>query len=144
MPIKLAPRAVVRSPLRLLQPEVDVASLSYYELLGVKRRVTPKRLRKAYRKLARVYHPDKNPACAPDGIAPGLFTEITRAYQTLSEPSSRQMYDHTRMQAKQQRAGVRRRGSASRTRTPGPSARKRKASATKKRASVHRAKSDWA
>jgi len=146
MPIKLAPRAVVRSPLRLLQPEVDVASLSYYELLGVKRRVTPKRLRKAYRKLARVYHPDKNPACAPDGIAPGLFTEITRAYQTLSEPSSRQMYDHTRMQAKQQRAGVRRRGSASRTRTPGPSARTRKASAssTKKRASVHRAKSDWA
>ena len=146
-PLPVPPPRKARSPMRLLQPGVDIATLTYYELLGVKTRASQDKLRKAYRKLARVYHPDKNPACAPDGEAPGLFTEITRAYQTLSEPESRMQYDHTRLAARQSarhaRAARGRRGSASASasasRPRGAAARR-----AKKAKPAHRAKSDWA
>jgi molecular chaperone DnaJ len=62
----------------------------YYELLGVPRKVTVKELRGAYRKLARKYHPDLNPG---DKSAEEKFKQIQEAYDVLSDPKKRQMYD---------------------------------------------------
>lgn len=62
----------------------------YYEVLGVARSVTPDDLKKAFRKLAMQYHPDKNPG---DKKAEERFKEINEAYETLSDPQKRQMYD---------------------------------------------------
>ena len=62
----------------------------YYELLGVSRKATLKEIRQAYRKLARKYHPDLNPG---DKSAEEKFKQIQEAYDVLSEPKKRQMYD---------------------------------------------------
>lgn len=64
-------------------------SKDYYELLGVSRTATPEEIRKAYRKLARQYHPDVNKA--PD--AAERFSEIQEAYDVLSDEEKRQSYD---------------------------------------------------
>ncbi len=61
----------------------------YYQLLGVKRDATVVELRKAYRKLARKYHPDVNKS--PE--AARRFTEISEAYEVLSDPDKRKTYD---------------------------------------------------
>ncbi|GIH91138.1 hypothetical protein Psi01_17680 [Planobispora siamensis] len=59
-------------------------------MLGVRPDVTPEELKHAYRRLARRYHPDKN----PQGQA--LFTEIADAYGLLSDPERRSRYDRER------------------------------------------------
>ena len=62
----------------------------YYEILGVDRNATEDDLKKAYRKLAKQYHPDMNPD-NPDAEA--KFKEATEAYGILSDPQKRQQYD---------------------------------------------------
>jgi len=62
----------------------------YYEVLGVDRSVGEDELKRAYRKLAVKYHPDKNPG---DHTAEEKFKEIGEAYEALSDPSKRAAYD---------------------------------------------------
>ena len=62
----------------------------YYELLGVSRDASPEDIKKAYRKLAVKYHPDKNPG---DKTAEEKFKEISHAYEILSTPDKRGQYD---------------------------------------------------
>jgi curved DNA-binding protein len=62
----------------------------YYDVLGVARNASADDVRKAYRKLARKYHPDVNP---DDTSAEERFKEIGEAYEVLSDPEKRKKYD---------------------------------------------------
>src|SRR5438067_13073810 len=62
----------------------------YYELLGVKKSASAEEIRKAFRKLARKYHPDVNPG---DKSAEERFKAISEANDVLSDPKKRKIYD---------------------------------------------------
>ena len=62
----------------------------YYEVLGVSRDATADEIKKAYRKMALKYHPDKNQG---DESAEAKFKEVSAAYECLGDPEKRQMYD---------------------------------------------------
>ncbi|RME60400.1 MAG: J domain-containing protein [Caldilineae bacterium] len=76
----------------------------YYRILGVSKDADEKEIKKAYRKLARQYHPDMNPG---DAEAEQRFKEISEAYAVLSDPEKRKKYDRFGAQWEQyERAGV--------------------------------------
>ncbi|MDO8620926.1 MAG: J domain-containing protein [Candidatus Levybacteria bacterium] len=78
-----------------------MADKDYYEILGVSKNATETDIKKAYRKLALQYHPDKNKTKE----AEGKFKEVTKAYEVLSDPQKRETYDQLGHQAFEQGAG---------------------------------------
>src|SRR5205823_11580717 len=62
----------------------------YYEVLGVKKDASDDEIKKAYRKLARQYHPDRNPG---DKQAEARFKEVQDAYDVLSDKTKRANFD---------------------------------------------------
>src|SRR5271169_4978543 len=65
-------------------------SKDYYAILGVKKTATPEEIRKAFRKLARKYHPDVNPG---DKKAEEKFKELSEANDILSDEKKRKIFD---------------------------------------------------
>jgi curved DNA-binding protein len=75
----------------------------YYQTLGVPRNASEKEIKQAYRRLARQYHPDKNPG---DKVAEERFKEINEAHEVLTDRDKRQKYDRLGAQWQQwQRMG---------------------------------------
>lgn len=64
--------------------------MDYYEILGIARDASSDEIKKAYRKMALKYHPDKNPG---DAEAEARFKEVSEAYEVLSDPQKREMYN---------------------------------------------------
>ena len=67
-----------------------MAKRDYYEVLGVGRNADAKEIKRAYRKLAKKYHPDMNPG---DKQAEQKFKEVTEAYNVLSDTEKKKLYD---------------------------------------------------
>ncbi|KAI3355317.1 hypothetical protein L3Q82_018173, partial [Scortum barcoo] len=73
------------------QTRTDTAMVEYYQILGVQKNATQEDIKKAYRKLALKWHPDKNPDNKEE--AERRFKELSEAYEVLSDESKRNIYD---------------------------------------------------
>ena len=62
----------------------------YYEILGIEKNADAGKIKSAYRKLAKKYHPDTN---SGDAVAEQKFKEVTEAYNILSDPEKKKLYD---------------------------------------------------
>ena len=62
----------------------------YYDILGIKRDASAETIKKAFRKLAKKYHPDSN---AGNPQAEQMFKDVNEAYSILSDPEKRKLYD---------------------------------------------------
>src|SRR5215213_4868270 len=69
---------------------IRMAKEDFYQVLGVKRDAKPEEIKKAYRRLARKYHPDVNPG---DKASEERFKKITEAHEVLSDEKKRKVYD---------------------------------------------------
>jgi molecular chaperone DnaJ len=67
-----------------------MAKRDFYEILGITKNASEDEIKKAYRKLAIKYHPDKNP---DDKASEEKFKEAAEAYEILSNPEKRQRYN---------------------------------------------------
>ncbi|HKK12653.1 MAG TPA: DnaJ domain-containing protein, partial [Flavobacteriaceae bacterium] len=67
-----------------------MAYIDYYKILGLPKDASEKDIKKAYRKLARKYHPDLNPN---DKVAEKKFKEVNEANEVLGNPENRKKYD---------------------------------------------------
>ena len=67
-----------------------MAKKDYYDVLGINRNADEKEIKRAYRKLAKKYHPDINPG---DKEAEQKFKELTEAYNVLSDSEKKKLYD---------------------------------------------------
>lgn len=79
----------------------NVKASDYYRVLGVAPKADDAEIKKAYRKLALQWHPDKNPDNEEEATA--MFARVAEAYETLSDPEKRKEYDHVRKGAKESR-----------------------------------------
>src|SRR5690625_4544562 len=70
--------------------DLSMAKRDYYEILGVSKDVSAADLKKAYRRVAMKYHPDRNP---DDKTAEDKFKEASEAYEVLSDTQKRAAYD---------------------------------------------------
>jgi curved DNA-binding protein CbpA len=77
-----------------------MANRDYYEVLGVTRGATDHDIRRAFRELAKIYHPDRNPG---DAEAEGSFKNINEAYDALRDANRRAIYDHHLAEAEEDR-----------------------------------------
>ena len=84
----------MKAPLRQCQGNLETMSGSgyknYFQVLGVERSADADAVKRAFRKLARQYHPDVNPG---DASAEARFKEISEAYEVLSDPDKRRRYE---------------------------------------------------
>ena len=76
-----------------MEPQREWFEKDYYKTLGVPREAAPKDITKAYRKLARQFHPDANPG---DAAAEDQFKEVSAAYDVLGDADKRKAYDEVR------------------------------------------------
>jgi DnaJ-class molecular chaperone len=68
-----------------------MAAKDYYQILGLAKNATAEQIKKAYRKLAMQYHPDRNPG--KEEWANEKFKEINEAFGVLGDPDKRRQYD---------------------------------------------------
>ena len=80
----------------------SVDKRDYYEVLGINKSAQDAEIKKAYRKLAKKYHPDANP---DNKEAEAKFKEVTDAYEVLSDPDKKAAYDRYGHAAFEQGAG---------------------------------------
>ena len=97
-----------------------MAQKTYYEILGVAKDADERTIKKAYHKLAKQYHPDRNP---DNKEAEEIFKSVNKAYEVLSDADERAHYDYTLEHggAQQKKAGAGQQSGGGR-RTPGGAA----------------------
>ena len=82
---------------------LNIFRRDFYKILGVSRNANTNQIKKAYRKLAKEHHPDRNP---DDPNANEKFQDLGAAYEALSDPDKRKLYDRGGEEALQKEGGM--------------------------------------